>query len=392
MARLSLPREVPRAHPPRIPPSKTINHAFVPALQNLGARTGPISPGVVYPTPPFYSSYFNGIYGTQIVLDSTSYTNQIHQDNFYQRSWSMEMMYMHSATTNLNQVQAGAVQGIVNPRFANVSVTNANTYAECVIMACSSFSADDWSTYGAIQPQTYSENVQGLYFSIHPNGWIKHFRRYGDSYGVNVAKHFPNATFTPGLWNHIAISFVYDSVTPNNSRFKYYINGYKYIDEVGLITASVTAPWAKQGALLLCKTSSLQLVPDSLVSNKSKLYWIPGAPYVNQYTVNTVQANHKYKYIRFLNYDAWPDGGFEIPDSERAFEGTGTWMPGINDPQPYPGKSISAINEIIKIDFSNAMTVNDIVDSSPNNWTIRKGDNINLANVKYVSPKTIYKY
>lgn len=146
-------------------------------------------------------------------------------------------------------------------------------------------------------------------------------------------------TETLNTWTHFAMAYIYDPANPSQSRFKVYINGYKHIDAAGYLSplnnGNPFRSMYKYGPLDIAASAS-------------------GASY--------------YRYFRILNNDPWPDGGFEIPSATEAFTGTGQWLAGVNDPQPYP--TVDPSNEIMKFNFTNKMTINDIVDESQYHWPI----------------------
>lgn len=139
-------------------------------------------------------------------------------------------------------------------------------------------------------------------------------------------------TWESGKWIHLAMSYIYNAADPTLSRFKFYQNGYLMIDVAGWFGSNLNNP-ARNPFQSFKKTGAIDVCGG---------------------------YNHKFKYFRMFNYDPWPDGGFEIPDPYRIFEGSGQWMPGINDPQPYP----TGLNSILSLNFQTPMTVNNIVDAS----------------------------
>ena len=272
-----------------------------------------------------YTGYLDGAsLGEQsiggIQLSNSSYTDAIHNQYFVQKTFSFEVMYQPQ-TNRLSASTESLRSYFLTDQLFRKNIFNGITAGF----------------------RMGGDSGGGLYFN------------YTNSSGAGFATNtgISNERLVPGTWNHYVFVYEYNAVSPTNSVARFYLNGY-LVNSVpgffGTFNVSDTAgfkSFRKSGALQICGGTS-----------------------------------HVYKYFRVLSNNPWPANGFEIADPFRPFTGSGQWMPGINDPQPYP--TIDPASEIMKFNFDKHMAISDIRDLSQNSWPI---DYIAPdASIKYANP------
>ncbi len=256
-----------------------------------------------------------GIRTGGIIISNTSYTDAIHNQYFVNTNWSIEAMFQSNPT--------GQAPG-------------SNLY----------LLTDRAWRYGG-----WPNTTPGL--GIIAGAFGGRTFRYGDdTAGGTSANSGGVATWDRGLWVHLVLTFNYNAADPLQSVARTYVNGYKY-DETPM------SSWINP--------------PNTSVNGKFYSFRKSGNIEICGGTWTS------WKFFRMISGNPWPVNGFEIASSTQPFTGSGQWMPGINDPQPYP--TIDPSIEIMKFNFQTALRLSNIRDLS-----------YNLFQVESIAPNSKVKF